>query len=359
MTQPHLRGVLSTFTFLTALVGFLLQYSLGTLLPWRPLALLNGIVPVITVLLLCIIPETPIWYMTKNRPEEAKRSLAWLRGWTKTEKIEAEFEELWSKVNEEIVQKKHKRSFFESVEMFKKKEIYKPMALIILSYALALFGGEPCISAYAVPIFSSLRAPINEFYVTVILGVMKLAGCCFSMSLINVLGKRVLTFTSLAGCGVCLLATAIYVSFYDILYLHYNHTEDTTKHWVPVILLLLSEFSAHLGIAILPWLLIGEVFPDEGRATASGISAAIGCFTNSLSTKLFPTLVFSITLPGVLLIYSLVSFFGIPALYFFLPETEGKSLHEISDHFKGAVKMDNKVKRRIKETEVNLENLNC
>lgn len=294
--------------------------------------------------------------MMKNRPEEARKSLAWLRGWTKTEQVEQEFDELWSKVKEEIEQKKQASTCFDWFALFKRKDIYKPLALLAFVHFLTQFGGTSCITIYAVPIFSSFRTPIDEYYVTVALATMQLTGSCICISLINVLGKRVLTFTSLAGCGVCLLATAVYIYSWDFLYLEYNVT-DTTKHWVPVILVLVCTFSANCGISFLPWILIGEVFPDDGRSTAAGVASAVGCFIMSISTKMFPTLVFAITLPGVFLLLSIVSFFGIPCLYFFLPETEGKSLHEISDHFRGVVKMDNGVKRRRKENDINLENV--
>lgn len=359
VTQPYLRGILSTVTCVVACVGFLIQFFLGTLLSWRQLALVNSIMPVITCLLLCIIPETPTWYMMKNRPDEARKSLAWLRGWTRTERIEKEFNELWTKIKKEDEIKKEASTCSESVALFKRKDIYKPMALLTFLYFLAQFGGASCVTVYAVPIFSSFRTPIDEYYVTVILAVIQLAGSCICISFMNVLGKRVLTFTSLAGCGVCFLATAVYIYFWDFLYLEYHVADNTTKHWVPVILVLVAAFSSNCSIGYLPWILLGEVFPDEGRSTASGVAAAFGCFISSISTKIFPTLVFSITLPGVLLIFSIVSFFGIPCLYFFLPETEGKTLHEISDHFRGAIKMDNKVKRKRKENEIDLGNVTC
>lgn len=306
---------------------------------------------------LSIIPETPIWLTIKNKPEEARKSLAWLRGWTKTENVEEEFNELWSQTRAESEQKESK-TLYESVVLFKKKEIYKPMALIVYSYVLVQFSGSGCITTYAVKIFASLKAPINEFYVTAILGVMQFTACCVCISVINVLGKRVITFLSLAGIAVFLLGTAIYLFIWDILYIDNVQIEDPTKHWFPVVLVLLSSFSAHMGVVLLPWNIMGEVFPDEGRSTAAGIACAVGYIISSIANFIFPTLVSMITLPGVLMLFSLVAGSGLPSLHFFLPETEGKTLHEISAHFKGLAKMDNKVKRFRKEPERNEGNIN-
>lgn len=37
------------------------------------------------------MPESPHWLLSKNRPDDARKSLAWLRGWVPVERIEEEF----------------------------------------------------------------------------------------------------------------------------------------------------------------------------------------------------------------------------------------------------------------------------
>lgn len=44
----------------------------------------------------------------------------------------------------------------------------------------------------------------------------------------------------------------------------------------------------------------------------------------------------SMTLPGTFLFYGVVSLIGCVVLYFFLPETEGRTLREIQEHFEGS-----------------------
>lgn len=353
ITQPHLRGMFSTLTSLTIFSGILLEFILGTFLPWRNLVLVNAVIPVLSFILLFFVPETPIWLMMKNRPQEAAESLAWLRGWTTPEKVEREFLELWTKIEVENKQQNEPKTLFDLISFLGKKEIYTPMGLVVFTYIVSQFSGTHTLTTYAVPIFNSLNSPIDGYYATIILGFMQLLGCLFSMFLIKILGKRVLTLVSLVGICLTFLIVAVHAYINNNLYLEQDYgLKDSETHWIPLIFLPLASFSAHLGITIIPWILIGEVFPNENRAKAAGITGALGYIISSVSRKIFPNLVKLIYLPGILLFFSLVALFGIVILYFILPETEGKTLYEISDHFSGKVKMDNKVKRKTEEIEM-------
>lgn len=352
ITQPHLRGMFSTLTSLTIFCGVLLEFILGTFVPWRHLVLVNAIIPVLSFILLFFVPETPIWLMMKNRPEEAIQSLAWLRGWTTAEKVEKEFAELWTKIREEN-KRTEPKTLVDLVMFLRKKEIYTPMGLVTFVYFVSQLSGTHTLTTYAVPVFNSLNSPIDGYFATIILGVMQLLGCLFSMLLIQILGKRVLTLVSLVGTSICFLIVAVYAYINNNLYLVLDFDlKDSGTDWIPLIFLPLASFSAHLGIIILPWILIGEVFPNEDRAKASGIAGALGYIISSVTRKFFPGLVELISLPGIMLSYSSVALFGAVTLYFILPETEGKTLYEISDHFSGKVKLDNKVKRKGNDMEI-------
>lgn len=102
--------------------------------------------------------------------------------------------------------------------------------------------------------------------------------------------------------------------------------EKNNLAWIPLILLLGSAFFAHLGIRLIPWILIGEVFPASVRSTASGIVSATGYIFGFLANKLFLQMLATLTMPGTFWFYSVVALTGAIVLYFTLPETEGRTL---------------------------------
>lgn len=71
------------------------------------------------------------------------------------------------------------------------------------------------------------------------------------------------------------------------------------------------------------------------RSGASGLSGGTGYVFGFLANKLFLKMLATLTLPGTFWFYSMVGLSGAALLYFVLPETEGRSLVEIEEHFSG------------------------
>ena len=140
---------------------------------------------------------------------------------------------------------------------------------------------------------------------------------------------------------------------------------ETQKTWMPAILLILTTLFNHMGIRLLPWVLIGEVFSTETRLVAAGISGGTGYVFAFLSNKLFLSLIEQLNLWGCYFIYVLITLLSTAILYVKLPETEGKSLRDIEMHFAGGQKLSKSVKSmkkrddgRINEAYISNDNIN-
>lgn len=203
------------------------------------------------------------------------------------------------------------------------------------------------LQTYSVIIFSNLNAPIDKYLATTLLGSLELIGTIMCVLFVKLLGKRRLSFFSMTGCGICFLLTAIYAYVIRHLESYEEFTTTTTGteifknstmplddlseienkySWIPLTLLLSSAFLSHCGIRLLPWILIGEIYPGKIRGISSGLSGGTGYVFGFLANKLFLSMVAFLSLPGTFLLNACVSFIGCTILFFILPGEKSLNL---------------------------------
>uniref|UniRef100_A0A1I8P3K2 Major facilitator superfamily (MFS) profile domain-containing protein n=1 Tax=Stomoxys calcitrans TaxID=35570 RepID=A0A1I8P3K2_STOCA len=492
ITEPKYRGILSALGSTCVITGVFIQFIMGSLMDWRTIAAVSSAFPVISIISLCFIPESPTWLIREERFREAVKSLQWLRGWVPEHKIEEEFNRLYNELitqpalEEQAEMAGKKPGFFHRFLVFRKRSFLVPFLLVAFTFFVGHFSGKTSLQTYAVQIFHTLKAPINKYHATILLGMAEMVATILCVFLIHFTGKRPLVLVSTIGVGICLFGTATYAHYLkvvpgfavnnvvvnassivpkdsiisrdnitqifeteekalllkaplkimedstiaadqpsnrsrrqlaveeqtttldpynieltDLDTLDYNeegnsnynettpaifdledskenYTDTTTLVvevmqesssaatpqsggevtkvsisnkvtedllltvpkqeinnivWVPLILLLGAAFFAHLGIRMIPWILIGEVFPATVRSTASGLVSGLGYIFGFLANKLFLQMLSALTMPGTFWFYSAVAFTGCITLYFTLPETEGRTLGEIEAHF--------------------------
>ncbi|XP_072930372.1 facilitated trehalose transporter Tret1-like isoform X2 [Epargyreus clarus] len=363
VTQPHLRGSLTATSSMCIILGVFTQFLFGLLLPWRSVALLNISFTILAVVALCFIPESPHWLVSRKRHEEARKSLQWLRGWTGAKAVEDELRDiqaLFKKGNG--ISENEEETLAEKLSHYKERSFLLPFGLVCYAFFVGHFSGMTTLQTYAVSIFQMLQAPLDKYYATLVLGVLQLAGAGGCVLLVARAGKRPLALASTAGAALCCALLAgydAYVRFYglpkdeEIEKVTANTTAapaqaavaDNPYSWIPTSLLMLLAFITHTGIRLLPWILIGEVFSANTRSGAAGLASAVGYIFGFLTNKMYLSMVSSLAIWGTYGFYAIVCFTGCIAFYFILPETEGKQLIDIENHFAGIKRLDNKVYR--------------
>ncbi|XP_061393962.1 facilitated trehalose transporter Tret1 [Musca vetustissima] len=472
ITEPKYRGILSALGSTCVITGVFIQFIMGSLMDWRTIAAVSSAFPVISIIALCFIPESPTWLIREERFREAIKSLQWLRGWVPEHKIEEEFNRLYNELitqpamenQAELEQMQGKKpGFFHRLLVFRKRSFLAPFLLVAFTFFVGHFSGKTSLQTYAVQIFHTLKAPINKYHATILLGMAEMVATVLCVFLIHFTGKRPLVLVSTIGVGICFFGTATYAHYLKVvpgfavnnvvvnassivpkdsiitrenitqlyeteekalllkapqlqqleelttmipdlgedMMAHkrtysfdledsqevttetttlveepttiltpttssttttttnppptITHTDESRKSlpekvkedilltvpkqemnnlvWIPLILLLGAAFFAHLGIRMIPWILIGEVFPATVRSTASGLVSGLGYIFGFLANKLFLQMLSLLTMPGTFWFYSAVALVGCATLYFTLPETEGRTLGEIEAHF--------------------------
>ncbi|KAJ8737190.1 hypothetical protein PYW07_000461 [Mythimna separata] len=363
ITQPHLRGAFTATSSLCIILGVFTQFLFGIFMYWRTVALVNIAFTILAVIALCFVPESPHWLVSKKRHEEARKSLQWLRGWTTPSAVEQELRDI-----QVLFQREKKdltdvdETMAEKMSYYVRKSFLLPFFLVSFTFFVGHFSGMTTLQTYAVSIFQMLKAPIDKYYATLILGVLQIVGACACVLLIHYTGKRPLTLLSTAGAGVCCFLVAIY----DIYIKMNGFTENmevtngtltainatsadmleeprNPYSWIPMTLLMLLAFISHTGLRLMPWILVGEVFSAKTRSGGAGFSSGIGYIFGFLTNKMYISMVDTLSIWGTYGFYGIVCFVGVVVLYFILPETEGKRLNDIENHYAGKTKLSNQV----------------
>ncbi|KAF5284560.1 hypothetical protein FQR65_LT02386 [Abscondita terminalis] len=350
ITQPYVRGLLAPLNSVMITIGLIVQFGMATFLSWRNTAAVSGTIPILACLLLFFVPESPHWLIMHKRLSEAQKSLAWLRGWTTTETVKTEFEKMCN--NHRVSIEDDAKTWSKNTKMYFRKSFCWPLSIMFLFCFVAGFSGCLTLLSYAVNVFATFQVPINQYYATFVFSISQLLGFIMYIILIRSQGKRLLLFISLCGCSILSFALGLYAYINNAKYVVFqdadkivNSTE--TFNWLPLVLLILLGFFYNSGMKAVVWVVMGELFSHETRGIGCGIMGATfyGCIFISNKTFWLSTDYF--TFPVVLWIYSIINLMGFVILYFTLPETEGKSLDEISNHFLGISKLDNKVKEHV------------
>lgn len=92
-------------------------------------------------------------------------------------------------------------------------------------------------------------------------------------------------------------------------------------------------YCTNVGIISVPWIMVSEIYPNKTRGLASGLTAALNYTLFFVSIKTYYDLETSISLFGAICLYGVIGALGTIFIYIFLPETEGKTLEEIEEHF--------------------------
>lgn len=142
----EIRGILGTFFQLLIIGGILFVYIIGAFLTVFWTNVVCSIFPLIYGAILYFMPESPVYYMLKNREDDAVKSLKWLRGNSYDTKFEIEDLRSELRLNDEA-QKISKR------EAFKKPAAIWSLVVVFGMIIIQQFSGISVILFFTTTIF--------------------------------------------------------------------------------------------------------------------------------------------------------------------------------------------------------------
>lgn len=319
--QPEVRGVLGLFPTALGNIGILICYVAGKYLDWSQLAYMGAALSVPFFFLMLAIPETPQWYLSRSRSEEARESLQWLRG--KNTKIDNEIRDM------AMCDAQNQSDDSNLKELFSKKY----MKSILISLGLMFFqqlSGINAVIFYTVDIFKMSGSAVDENLSTIIVGVVNFMATFVATLVIDFAGRKILLYISAIIMTITLVAMGSFFFVRENL-----HIDVSNLGWLPLTCLMVYLLGFSLGYGPIPWLMMGEILPAKIRGPGASICTAFNWTCTFLVTKTFQNIIDGIGPAGTFWLFGCICFVGLFFVIVFVPETRGKSLEQIENKLTG------------------------
>lgn len=324
VSTPIYRGFFLAALSLAIATGVLMSHLFGTFLHWSLASILCGVFPLIGGIIIHYAPESPNWLASRGRIDECIKSFQWYRGLTPETKVELD-----KMIAEQSKRDKTMSKMKILKANLKKPEFWKPMSIMTVFFIVTQLSGVNVICAYT-PIMMKqlLGSDKNAFKAMLGIDILRCVSLATACVLLRKLGRRPMAIFSGVLTSLSLIVLATY------LYLVDTHT---IRHLSPFVSLGLMGFYmivSNLGIVPLPWNMVGELFATATKGIGSGISVMMTSVSFFGTVKTAPGLFESIGFHGTYLFYGISTLLGTVFLIFFLPETKGKTLLQVEEHFR-------------------------
>lgn len=315
------RGTLGAMFQLFLTVGILLAFILGAVLSYTGFAIICALVEVGFLAAFIWMPESPVWLVNERRKTEATSALTVLRG-----DLYDPSEEL-AQMQREVEQTAAKKSsVFDLVRTRASK-----MAL------LASFGGMffqqmsgiNAVIFYTTTIFQASGSAMPAEIASIVVATVQTIMSGVAALIVDRAGRKPLLMFSSSVMTVSLVALGYYFN------LKTNGSDVSNLGWLPLTSLTLFIISFSVGLGPIPWMLMGELFPSETKAVASGLAVMLNWFLVFLVTKTFPAMQEGLGPDVTFWFFAVIMVAATAFTHFFIPETKGKSFQEILEGLQG------------------------
>ncbi|WP_209065928.1 sugar porter family MFS transporter [Croceivirga sp. JEA036] len=360
----------------TATSGWAVDYGLTTNV-WRWMLGSEIIPALIWFLLLFTIPESPSWYLLKNRKEEATKVLTNLMPLTEIPKY----------VNENLERIHSKTKELSIVEQLKGVFTKRMRVILIIATTIAIAQQATGINAilfYAPTVFEQLGLGTDAAFAQAIwIGLVSIVFTILAILLVDRLGRRPMIIA-----GMLWIVASLVLCWYGFSLAEYSLTPEalialkdvpnieqlnnlvgvvydsdlafknalaenlgeatardyagvflekcTTLNATLILVGLLSFIGAfHFSVGPLMWVLFSEIFPVSIRGIAIPFFTIITSLTNWLVQQFFPWQLNNMGVGAIFLFYASIVAIGLIILSIYLKETKGLTIEEIQKTLQG------------------------
>jgi MFS family permease len=318
----HRGTAMVAATGMSITLGELSAFALCLCLTWRWLTVIVLVLLPVGMVTVALLAESPHWYVTKGRLDEARDSLMWLRmGDEQTVGNEL------AAIESSTAKDSHKddESKVTIRQMIMEPGYRRAIILGTLSVTAVAICGHPAVLAFVWQI-AAAASITNEGIITVALELVALVTLVVIILTINRAKRRVFI-----GVGGTTITVALLLLSLADLVQRLAWVEDSSTASIVGLFLFFIGFAVSWGS--MSAVVLVEVLPTAIRGRGMGFAQAVHFLGSFLVAQTFLPLTSLATLFGVFLIYAVLNTIIVCVLFKFLPDTHSQSLEDIEKYF--------------------------
>ena len=196
---------------------------------------------------------------------------------------------------------------------------------VIVGSCIAILGqfmGVNAVLYYGPTIFKDAGFE-DPLFSTILVGVVNMVTTVIALAIIDKVGRKQLVWWGVGGMIFCLLMIGIY--FLPVTNL---------PNWFMLTFFLLYVFCTAISISAVVFVLLSEMYPNRVRGLAMSIAGFALWVGTYLIGQLTPWMLGNLTPAGTFFLFAFMCLPYLYIMYKYIPETTGKTLEEIEEHWK-------------------------
>ncbi|XP_055296382.1 facilitated trehalose transporter Tret1-like isoform X2 [Sitodiplosis mosellana] len=285
ISHDSMRGALNSLYDPMNNLGIIISFFLGNNLNWLDQVTAQLIAPIIFMIIMFLIPESPEYLTNRNKDKRAIKAHKFYKG----SAAALEHAEFLQKLKDEKVEKGMSDNDENQTEMelntkISLRDFCTPHAkrayfISFVGLILSFLTGSMLILGYVTDIFTKTGSSLSPKNSSLLVSVVQIIANCIFLYIVERVNRRTLQISSSILTTISFFLFAIYCSFW---------INQPNYDWMPTTLFTCIVLFSWLGLIPIPFIITIEIFPKKIRHTCLALAISLFWIVFFILGMIFP-----------------------------------------------------------------------